>query len=250
MRAEAAAHHRRVGELLEAEGRIDDALHAYSRAGDWSAVSRLVVHRMAHPSMLGPVAGDAWIELVRRRSSRTIRICCWHSARERTVNGRLAAALRDYDRAAAGATLDTLARTCEQERAILAGWADPQAPLPPGWLGASAAWRNRRPIEIREMEPMSAVPLDTLEPGELSNVLGHGLALLIANQPDAAEETFFTALRHPLADSRSAAIAEFGLVLADGLAAVHHRGQPLEPARIEKVVVRRSSDADSAGWPD
>jgi ATP/maltotriose-dependent transcriptional regulator MalT len=35
---DAAAHHRRVGELLEAEGRIDDALHAYSRAADWSAV--------------------------------------------------------------------------------------------------------------------------------------------------------------------------------------------------------------------
>jgi hypothetical protein len=49
-----------------------------------------------------------------------------------------------------------------------------------------------------------------------------------------------------LADSRSAALAEFGLVLTDGLTAVHHRGQPLEPARIEKVssVVERCG----LGW--
>ena len=134
--AEAAAHHRRVGELLEAEGRIDDALHAYSRAGHWTAVSRLVVHRMAHPSMLGPVADDAWIELVPSPIVENDPYLLLARARERTVNGRLGAALRDYDRAAAGAAIDTLARTCEEERATLAGWADPHAPVPPGWLGA------------------------------------------------------------------------------------------------------------------
>ena len=60
-------------------------------------------------------------------------------------------------------------------------------------------------------------PFDRLEPGEFSDVLGRGFALLIANQPDVAGEIFSDVLRHPLADSRSAAIAEFALVLADGL---------------------------------
>jgi DNA-binding SARP family transcriptional activator len=244
--ADAIAHHRRVGELLEAEGRIDDALHAYSRAGHWPAVSRLVVHRMAHPSMLGPVAGDAWIELVPAPIVENDPYLLLARARERTVNGRLATALRDYDRAAAGATLDTLMRTCQQERAVLVGWADPSAPLPPGWLGELRRVAQSSPDELRELEPTSDALLDNLEPGELSAVLGHGLALLIANQPDAADDVFSAALRHPLADSRSAAIAEFALVLSDGLAAVHHRGRPLEPARIEKVasVVERCG----LGW--
>ena len=116
-----SAHHRRVGELLEAEGRIDDALHAYSRAGHWPAVSRLVVHRMAHPSMLGPVAGDAWIELVPAPIVENDPYLLLARARERTVNGRLGAALRDYDRAAAGrdtriAGADVRAGACHPRR--------------------------------------------------------------------------------------------------------------------------------------
>ncbi|MEP7111661.1 MAG: BTAD domain-containing putative transcriptional regulator [Ilumatobacteraceae bacterium] len=242
----AAAHHRRVGELLEVEGRIDDALHAYSRAGHWSAVSRLVVQRMAHPSLLGPFAGDAWIELVPAPIVENDPYLLLARARERTVNGRLGAALRDYDRAAAGATPEALGRTCEQERATLVGWADPQAPPPVGWLGELRRIAQAKADEIDHLQPVPIAPLDTLEPGELSNVLGCGLALLIANQPDAAEEVFSTAVRHPLADSRSAAIAEFALVLADGLSAVHQGGRPLEPARIEKVasVVQRCG----LGW--
>jgi DNA-binding SARP family transcriptional activator len=53
-------------------------------------------------------------------------------------------------------------------------------------------------------------------------------------------------MRHPLAESRSAAIAEFGLVLADGLNAVQHGAIALDPARIEKVasVVERCG----LGW--
>ena len=244
--ADAAAHHRRVGELLEAEERIDDALHAYSRAGDWQAVSRLVIHRMAHPSLLGPVAGDAWIELVPSPIVENDPYLLLARARERTVNGRLGAALRDYDRAAAGAAIDTVARTCEEERATLAGWADPHAPIPAGWLGAL---RRAAQTADSDVVPTASMPLsnfDGLGPGELRAVLGQGLAFLIVNQPEAASEILSEVLRHPLADSRSAAIAEFALVLADGLSAAHNGDPPLEPARIEKVasVVERCG----LGW--
>lgn len=244
--ADANAHHRWVGELLEAEGRIDDALHAYSRAGHWSAVSRLVADRMTHPSMLGPFAGDAWIELVPAPIVENDPYLLLARARERTVNGRLGAALRDYDRAAAGATLESLARTCEEERATLLGWADPNAPLPPGWLGDLRRAAQMSADDLDRLEPMAEPPLDTLEPGELSNVLGRGLSLLIANQPEAADEVLSAVLRHPLADSRSAAVAEFALVLVDGLLAVHHGTQLLQPARIEKVA--SVVDRCGLGW--
>ena len=244
--AAAAAHHRRVGELLEAEGRIDDALHAFSRAGHWPAVSRLVVHRMAHPSLLGPVAGDGWIEMVPAPIVENDSYLLLARARERTVNGRFGAALRDYDRATAGAAIDTVARTCEEERAILAGWSDPRAPVPSGWLGELRLAAQSPAADVGRLAATLAGPLDRLGPGDLGGVLGHGLALLVANQPESAGEIFSEVLRHPDADSRSAAIAEFGLVLADGLTAVHRHGRPLEPARIEKVasVVERCG----LGW--
>jgi len=246
--ADAAAHHRRVGELLEAEGRIDEALHAYSRAGDWSAVSRLVVHRMDHPSLLGTVAGDAWIELVPAPIVENDPYLLLARARERTVNGRFGAAMRDYDRAATGATIDTLARTCEEERAALAGWSDPTAPIPPGWLGElrRAAQIPDGAEQFRHGDTEAVADLEIDEPAELGVALGRGLALLMANRPDVAGAALSAVLRHPLVDSRSAAIAEFGLVLADGLSAVHASGQLLDPARIEKVasVVERCG----LGW--
>ena len=244
--ADAAAHHQRVGELLEAEGRIDDALHAFSRAGHWPAVSRLVVHRMAHPSLLGPVAGDAWIELVPAPIVENDPYLLLARARERTVNGRFGAALRDYARAAGSAAIDTLARTCEEERAIVLGWSDPRAPLPNGWLGALRLAAQTSFIDVSVLTAASASLFDREGEADLGCVLGHGLALLVADEPQAAGEIFSELLRHPYADSRSAAIAEFGLVLSDGLSAVHHGGPLLEPARIEKVasVVERCG----LGW--
>jgi DNA-binding SARP family transcriptional activator len=232
--ADAAAHHRRVGELLEGEGRIDDALHAYGRAGHWPAVSRLVIHRMAHPSLLGPVAGDGWIELVPTPIVENDPYLLLARARERTVNGRFGAALRDYDRAAAGAAIDTVARTCESERAVLAGWSDPLAPVPEGWLGDLRLAAQTPAIDAGPASTL-ARPHGRLGQAELSAEIGRGLALLIANQPDIAGEILSSVLRHPNADSRSAAIAEFGLVLADGLAAASGSGTQLEAARIEQV---------------
>ncbi|HEY7628739.1 MAG TPA: BTAD domain-containing putative transcriptional regulator [Ilumatobacteraceae bacterium] len=244
--AGAIAHHRRVGELLEAEDRIDEALHAFSRAGDWSAVSRLVVHRMDHPSLIGRVAGDAWIELVPATIVENDSYLLLARARERTVNGRLGAAIRDYDRAIAGAAIDTVVRACEEERAALAGWSDPEAPAPCGWLGQLR--RIAQGADLLDAADVSTLfnDLESAEPGELAAVLGHGLAMLISNQPDAAAEVLSMVIRHPLADSRSAAIAEFGLVVAEGLRSMQEDGEPWEPARIEQVasVVQRCG----LGW--
>jgi DNA-binding SARP family transcriptional activator len=244
--ADAAAHHQRVGELLEAEERIDDALHAYSRAGHWPAVSRLVVHRMAHPTLLGPVAGGDWIELVPAPIVENDPYLLLARARERTVNGRFGAALRDYDRAAAGSAIDTMARICEEERAALAGWSDPRAPIPKGWLGELRRAAQTPAAEVETLVSALGGPVESFGPDEIVDVLARGLALLVANQPEVAGEIFSAVLRHTFADSRSAAIAEFGLVLADGLVAVHRHGDLLEPSRIEKVasVVERCG----LGW--
>ena len=97
-----------------------------------------------------------------------------------------------------------------------------------------------------DLPVMLPVTLQRLGDGDIRGALGRALALLVANQPDDAGEIFSEVLRHPHADSRSAAIAEFGLVLVDGLTAVRRRDESLDPARIEKVagVVERCG----LGW--
>jgi DNA-binding SARP family transcriptional activator len=243
--ADAIAHHRRVGELLEGEQRIDDALHAYSRAGDWSAVSRLVVHRMAQSPLLGHVADDAWIELVPAPIVENDAYLLLARARERTVNGRFGAAMRDYERAIAGAAIESLAQTCLSERAVLAGWSESGSRAPSGWLG-----ELRRVAEgtssLESGVPVAVQQISLADPGELAALLGRGLALLIANDPPAAEDLLAELARHHLADSRSAAIAEFGLLVAEGLRAVNERGAPADPSRTEAVatVVERCG----LGW--
>lgn len=243
--AGAIAHHRRVGELLEAENRIDDALHAYSRAADWSAVSRLVVDRMAQSAVVGPVAADAWIELVPAPIVENDSYLLLARARERTVNGRFGAAMRDYERAIAGAAIESLARTCVEERSVLSGWSEAGATAPTGWLGDL-----RRVAEgvvpVGRLDAPAVDEMAAADPVELMALLGRGLALLVANQPKSAEQVLAELVGHQLADSRFAAIAEFGLLVAGGLHAVNERDHPADPSRAEAVasVVERCG----LGW--
>jgi DNA-binding SARP family transcriptional activator len=236
--AGAAAHHRRVGELLEANGMIGHALHAYTRGGNWPAVSRLIVDHMAQPAQVGNIAGDAWIELIPTTIVENDSYLLLARARERTVNGRFAAAMRDYDRAAAGATIDSLARTCEQERAVLDGWSDPTVPPPPGWLGdLRRAAQGQRAV-------LDASPDHRFD--DLRADLVHGFALLIDGETASAGNMLSKVLRDPLADNRVAAMAEFGILLVDALSAVLSGSDPIEPARVDKVasVVERCG----LGW--
>ncbi len=244
--AGAAAHHRRVGELLEAEDRIGEALHAYSRAGHWAAVNRLVVDRVVHPSLPAPVTGNGWIELVPTPIVDTDPYLLLARARERALNGRIGAALRDYDRAAADAMIDTLAQTCEYERSVLSGWADPATASPAGWLGDLRRVTQTPQADIARLAWTLAGPVDSIDPGDLRALLCRGISLLIVDKPEAAGYVLSEVLRHPLADSRAAAMAEFALVVADGLRAVHHGGKPIPPSRIENVasVVERCG----LGW--
>ena len=118
---------------------------------------------------------------------------------------------------------------------MLVGWSDPDAPIPPGWLGRLRA-AAQTPVTLADSLAASPTRLpDRLEPGELNDVLGRGLAFIIANQPEDGGDILLEVLRHPLADSRSAAMADLALILADGLISVQQRGEALEPSRIENV---------------
>src|SRR5262249_39749985 len=112
---------------------------------------------------------------------------------------------------------------------------DPNAPVPAGWLGTlrSVAQMPAALAECLSSSPTR--PADRLEPGELNDVLGRGLAFVIANRPLDGGDVLSEVLRHPLADSRSAALADLALILADGLSSVQQGLEPLEPARIESV---------------
>jgi DNA-binding SARP family transcriptional activator len=234
-----AEHHGRVGRLLEADGKIDDALRAFCRAGDWAAVSRLVVQQGSEPMSSGVAVGDAWIELVPGPIVENDTVLLLTRARQRALNGRLGAAMRDYERACLGATTEAVANTCEEERSRLAVWTDPSAPAPAGWLGAvrSAA---------QGLSTAGQPHVDPAVDEDARAMLGRGLMMLIADQPAAAGEVLSEVLRHGVVDNRVSAIAEFARALAEGLIAVQTDGPPLEPARMEKVV--SVADRCGLGW--
>ncbi len=238
----AAQHHGRVGHLLEADGRIDDALRAYCRAGDWTAVSRLVVQQTSEPFSSGVTVGDAWIEMVPGPIVENDTLLLLARARQRALNGRLGAAMRDYERAALGATTAALATSCDEERSRLASWSDPLAPAPDGWLGAvrSAAQGLSPAADADHLQ------VDPDADEDARAVLGRVLMMLIANQPAAARQILSEVLSHGVVDNRVSAIAEFAGALADGLIAVQADGPPLEPARLEKVV--SVADRCGLGW--
>ena len=134
-----AARHRHVGELLEYTGRTGEALQAYSRAGAWDAVSRLVLDGEQHRD-----AGDEWIELIPVTIVENDPNLLLARARQRVRNGRVTGGLRDYERAAATATTVSMMHRCEMEHDIHAAWYDPSVSSIPGWMGPIARRCARR----------------------------------------------------------------------------------------------------------
>ncbi|MGD9997632.1 MAG: BTAD domain-containing putative transcriptional regulator, partial [Ilumatobacteraceae bacterium] len=247
--AGAAAHHRRIGQLLESQGLVVDALHAFSRAGDWTAVRRLVVDRLAAPDVAaGPIVGDAWIELVPAPIVENDPYLLLARARERTVNGRFAAAMRDYDRAGSGAATDALARICADERAELvmytgrseadAGQRIQKGADTSGWLADL-----RRVAQASDLEAVTdfvaaggAVSSEGSCGAHLRADLVRAVAALVVGQTTTAHSLLSDVVRHPRADSRVAAMAELGLVVTEAMSAYAAGTTALAPTRVDHVV--------------
>jgi len=179
----ARAQARRAGELLVADGAVAEALAAFSRAEDWSAVDRLLERHGARlvdghgawidtlpPALL---VQDPWLTLA--------------TARRHRAEGHWTQALGAYSNAEALFGAGDSGAACRRERVALAAWLDPH-PAPStdwtGWLRAAVA---RDPLARRGQPAANAVA----SPGSagsgsdglgLGEMLAGGLSALVAGR--------------------------------------------------------------------
>jgi DNA-binding SARP family transcriptional activator len=235
-----AARHRHVGELLEYTGRTGEALQAYSRAGAWDAVSRLVLDGEQHRD-----AGDEWIELIPVTIVENDPNLLLARARQRLRNGRISGGLRDYERAAATATTVSMMRLCESEHDVFAGWYRTDVPAPTGWMAPIHAAAVGADVSPRQA---------ALDRTDVWAALGGALASLVALDTDRATDELTALLGHPLLDGRSATLTELGLLLAGAvepiLAMLDDPGSApsaiLDPRRIEATI--EGAEQSGLGW--
>jgi DNA-binding SARP family transcriptional activator len=174
----ARAQARRAGELLVADGAVAEALAAFSRAEDWSAVDRLLERHGARlvdghgawidtlpPALL---VQDPWLTLA--------------TARRHRAEGRWTQALAAYGSAEALFGAGDSGAACRRERVALAAWLDPH-PAPStdwtGWLRAAVA---RDPLVRRGQPAATAVGgTEPTGPGA-GEMLAAGLSALVAGR--------------------------------------------------------------------
>lgn len=204
---EVEARHRygRAAELLESVGALPEALTAWCRAEDWSAVERLLDRggeRLANGSTAwletlppGLVHHDPWLALATARRAR--------------AEGRWTAALEWYARAEAGLGATTAAADCGRERVVLAAWLDPSAKPPAHWTGLVRAGLSREPL---------AAARDTAQLDDAVRPLARGLLLLAAGDVRGASRGLRAAIEREGLDPSLRAAASVGAGVADLLA--------------------------------
>jgi DNA-binding SARP family transcriptional activator len=150
---EARARHARAGGLLEAADAHQEALAAYCRAEDWTAVRRLLGGQGER--LAGQASG--WVDALPPAVVRHDPWLLLAAARGARADGRWAAALALYAQAEATFGVSSAAAMPGRERQALLAWLDPVA-IPPGdWTGVLRSGLVREPVsagrELRTADP-------------------------------------------------------------------------------------------------
>jgi DNA-binding SARP family transcriptional activator len=183
----ARERYRHAGSLLEEAGAPAEALGAYSRAEDWSAVRRLLGgqgERLADGpatwlETLPPaiVRNEPWLELAAARRAR--------------AEGRWTDAIDAYGRAEAGFGASSISLVCHRERQSLRTWFEPVSPAPAtDWARLVRNGIVREPLGVAR----DAARQDDVPPG-----LIRGLLALAAGEIDKARQEL-AAARYALED--------------------------------------------------
>jgi DNA-binding SARP family transcriptional activator len=218
----------RAGTLLEEAGAVAEALGAFSRAEDWTAVRRLLGGQGERLADSAP----AWLESL---PPAIIRHEPWlelASARRARAEGRWMDALDAFGRAEAGFGASSIALVCHRERQALRAWFEPAPPGPASdWSRIVRAGVVREPLgAARDAARQDGVPPSFLR----------GLLALAAGEVAVARREL-TAARPGLEGDATLAAA---CMLARGVATVL-AGDPSGAAEIDAA----EDAADRAGAP-
>lgn len=174
----ARAQARRAGELLVADGAVAEALAAFSRAEDWSAVDRLLER---HGARLVDGHG-AWIDTLPAALLVQDPWLTLATARRHRAEGRWTQAIGAFSSAEALFGAGEAGAACRRERVALAAWLDPHPAPSADWTGWLRAAMARDPL-ARRGQPAGGVAGGTGPGGtSIGEMLAAGLSALVAGR--------------------------------------------------------------------
>ena len=160
-----------AGRVLEHFGAIQEALHAYCRAEDWTAVDRMLGQNGAQLARRTGVWIDALPPAVLEHDPWLLLA----SARRHRAEGRWQSAIEAYQRAEVGFTSLEAMQICQRERQALAAWLTPTVAPAVDSLGLLRLATMRDPIAIRAQLAAQHSAQDCLVAG-LASLLGGEVA--------------------------------------------------------------------------
>lgn len=182
------ARYGRAGAVLEEHGAIPEALHAYCRAEDWSAVDRLLGRNGAQLASRTGVWIDALPPAVLEHDPWLLLA----SARRHRAEGRWRNALEAYQRAESGFSGLEATQICQRERSALALWLTPTPAPAVDSLGLLRLATIRDPLAVRAQLAAQTAGQERLIAGVASLLAGEvvegaRLLSLAAESPDNSD---------------------------------------------------------------
>ena len=221
---------RRAGTLLEEAGALPEALRAYSRAEDATAVTRLLGLQGA---ALAEQPGH-WIESLPPALLENDPWLLLALARRHAAGGRTSAAVDAYRRAEAGFAGRALAETCRDERMTLQSWVMPESTHP-----REDHWLSRlRAVVESGFEPQ---PEGATHRRGARDTLIEAVALLVAGRLSDAHERAVAVTVEPDA---TAALAAAGATVA-GIATLV-QGNPMGLVELRRA--EDQAERGGVGW--
>ncbi len=229
--AGARAQARRAGDLLAADGAVAEALAAYSRAEDWSAVARLL---RRHGERLVDGHG-AWIDALPPALLVQDPWLTLAMARRHRAEGHWAQALGAYAGAEALFGVGDAATVCRRERVSLAAWLDPHPTPGQDWTGRLRAAVARDPLAHRGAafrRSTDGGASGGTEPSGagVGEMLAGGLAALVAGRVRDARASLGETARAATDSPTLGTVAALGAALAGLLAGDSREGAEAEAA--------------------
>ena len=226
--AEARARHARAGGVLEADGALPEALRAYCRAEDWSAVRRLLG---GQGERLAAAERSAWVDAVPPAIERHDPWVALAAARRARNDGRWSTAIDGYIRAESAFGPSRAADAPRRERQRLAAWLDPVAMPTPDAIGALRSGLVREPV----LGARDAARLD-----DPAAPVARGLLHLAAGEVVTARRLLDAAADAGEAGPIACAAARLGAAVAARLA-----GEAWDARAMDRAI----EDAERAGSP-
>lgn len=225
---EAKQAHHRAAELLEREGRGEDALVAYARSEDWAGVAKLLGRTDPETHLLE----EAWIDALPPAVLKSDPLLLMVRAHQALARGSIPEAVQALRQGEAVSVSTMVAERCRKEREQIQMWTDRARPVRSDWVGLIRSASQRQPLQAQRR----AASL----PG-VTGRFAEGCAAFLAGDHSSCSRLMRAVAHHP--DAPRPMTAGASLL---GAVAGQAAGRP--PSRDETARILEEVDASGIRW--